>query len=122
MAGERILIIDDETEIRLLLKEILEGDGYAVCLADGGAAGLAVLEREHIDVVITDIIMPDKEGLETIMEIKQNWPALKIIAMSGALQRVTYLELADRFGVNACLAKPFRAAQIRETLKSILGQ
>jgi YesN/AraC family two-component response regulator len=96
----KVLIIDDEPYILLMLKKMLEKAGYEVDMASNGKEGLALFEQHSIDLVITDIIMPDKEGLEIIMEMKKQRPDLKIIAISGGgrISPESYLECATHFG------------------------
>ena len=79
----RILVIDDEPYILLMLKKMLEKDGHEVDMALNGMEGIKLFEKNRFDLLITDIIMPEKEGLEIIMELKKENPGLKIIAISG---------------------------------------
>jgi CheY-like chemotaxis protein len=115
-----ILIIDDDASMRGSLAQTLERLGYRVSVAADGKAGVARAAESPPDLVITDLIMPEKEGLETIMELRQSHPRIKIIAMSGGgrLSNEDYLHLAKRFGAAVTLAKPFA----REELKAALAQ
>ena len=79
----RILIIDDERQIRELLRDILEDAGYDVAEAADGQEAIKIQRGEPADLIITDLIMPEKEGIETIRELKQSYPDVRIIAMSG---------------------------------------
>ena len=79
----RILIIDDEPTILLMLKKMLERSGYVVDMAINGKEGMELFAKFPADLIITDIVMPEKEGLETIREIKKDHPHVKIIAISG---------------------------------------
>ena len=105
----RILIIDDEEAVRLTLSQALECEGHTVIEAANGAAGLKRFEVEPVDLVITDILMPDKEGLETIRDLRRLRSDLKIIAISGGGRNdnVNFLEMAGRLGADATLKKPF---------------
>ena len=118
----RILIIDDEPYILLMLKKMLERAGYEVDLASNGREGMAVFEQDSADLVITDIIMPDKEGLELILEMKKKRPELKIIAMSGGgrISPESYLECARHFGAEKVFQKPFRQKEIVSAVKELL--
>jgi len=118
----RILIIDDEPYILLMLKKMLEKAGYEVDLASNGREGMAVFEKDSADLVITDIIMPDKEGLELILEMKKKRPELKIIAMSGGgrISPESYLECARHFGAEKVFQKPFRQKEIVSAVKELL--
>ena len=95
----KILIIDDEPYILLMLKKMLEKAGYEVDMASNGQQGMELFEKDNADLVITDIIMPDKEGLEIILEMKKQRPDLKIIAISGGgrISPESYLECATHF-------------------------
>ena len=119
----RILIIDDEPYILLMLKKMLERAGYEVDLASNGREGMAVFEQNSADLVITDIIIPDKEGLELILEMKKKRPELKIIAMSGGgrISPESYLECARHFGAEKVFQKPFRQKEIVSAVKELLS-
>ena len=83
----RLLIIDDERLARLTLRKILERAGHEVMEASTGNEGLAMFRAKPCDLVITDIIMPDKEGIETIIELKRDFPGVRVIAISHGLFR-----------------------------------
>jgi len=105
----RILVIDDEKPIRTLVRQMLEKAGYEVTEASDGKKGMTILREESSDLVITDILMPDQEGLQTIKELRRDYPEVKIIAISGggAVGPETYLQTARRFGADRTLTKPF---------------
>lgn len=110
----RLLLIDDDTLVRQTLEQALARAGYAVFAAGNGREGLAVLDRETVDLVITDIIMPEAEGIETIRELRRRAPAIPIIAISGGGQtgRLDFLGIAQQFGAAHVLAKPFTLATL----------
>jgi CheY-like chemotaxis protein len=110
----RILIIDDDPSVRLTLKAALEAAGHTVGEAANGTEGIKQFHAEPSELVITDILMPDKEGLETIADLRQIKRGLKIIAMSGGArgQALDFLDVAKRFGADATLRKPFRMADL----------
>jgi CheY-like chemotaxis protein len=117
----RVLVIDDQAEIRSLLRETLEAAGYEVAVAGDGREGLEIQRRRPADLVITDLFMPVKEGLETIQDLCQLSPRPKIIAMSGGGGlRLDYLPSAQAFGADRVIGKPFdtdaRVAAVREML------
>jgi YesN/AraC family two-component response regulator len=118
-----ILLIDDEPEIRSVLRRILLSAGHGVIEAENGKLGLRRLHSDHPDLVITDILMPEKGGIEAIEEIRRAVPAPKIIAMSGGgrYKGFEYLEIAKWLGADALLVKPFRAASLLETVDQVLG-
>jgi CheY-like chemotaxis protein len=119
-----ILIIDDEEPLRTLLRDILEQAGHAVTDVANGALGVARFRQEPYDLVITDILMPDQEGLETIVEIRQFRPNQQIIAMSGGgrTRSVEFLAVAKTVGANVILAKPFGVAEFRQAVSDCLDQ
>ena len=117
-----ILVIDDEAHMRSLIARTLAGVGYDVEEAEDGAKGLARLESPGIVLVLTDLLMPGREGLETILEMRRRWPAIPVIAMSGGGVNPAgnYLELAHRFGAVATLAKPFKASELVTVIREHL--
>ena len=120
---QRILIIDDDHHILLMIKKMLERAGFEVDLASNGVEGLQLFQKIHADLVITDIIMPEKEGLETIREMKKLRPDLKIIAMSGGgkISADNYLETAKIFGASMVLEKPFSQKTMILAVSDLLG-
>lgn len=121
---KRILIIDDDPVIREILSEILEMNGYIVDTAGDGDKGIDKHCRQPFDLVITDIIMPGKEGIETIYELRHASPDLKIIAISGGghLESDGYLRMAGKLGANLTLDKPFETIEIEVAVKKLLSQ
>src|SRR5258706_15553324 len=103
-----ILVIDDESEVRYAIRAVLEDQGHAVSEAETGTAGLAAIDDARFDLVICDIIMPDKEGIQTIVEIKQRLPKQKIVAISpgGRIKKQDYLALAAAVGATNNGSKP----------------
>ncbi len=118
----RILIIDDNAELRKLLRQILEGEGYEVLEAADGIEGLEIYKDEPTDLVITDLIMPEKEGIETIRELKMDFPDVKIIAMSGGgrIGPESYLDMAQKLGALQTLTKPLDRKELLEAVRYIL--
>jgi CheY-like chemotaxis protein len=119
----RVLIIDDDLEIRTLIRQILVGAGYDTDLAADGAEGLAVQRKRPADLIITDLIMPGQEGLETIMEFRRLFPQLKIVAMSGGGHGgvLDFLPMARQLGAAHTLAKPFNREQLLATVRGALA-
>lgn len=119
----RILVIDDEELVRLTLQDVLASNGHNVSVANNGEQGVAMQADKPFDLIITDILMPAKEGMETIIELRQSWPNLKIIAISGGGKDLTpnYLERAQQLGATDVLTKPFTEAEIIETVNSCLS-
>lgn len=120
---KRILIIDDDHHILLMIKKMLERAGFEIELASNGNEGLELFKRIQADLVITDIIMPEKEGLETIREMKRLRSDLKIIAMSGGgkISADNYLNTAKIFGASKVLEKPFSQKTMISAVTDLLG-
>jgi CheY-like chemotaxis protein len=119
----RILVIDDELDIRSLVSRILRQAGYEVIEASNGNEGTRLFRENLPDLLITDIIMPEKEGIETIMELRRDFPNLKTIAISGggkALGRDACLQMAKGLGANRTLAKPFSRQELLEAVQDVL--
>ena len=119
-----ILVIDDEEGMRALLRNFLEREGHKVLEAPDGMAGIRLYQENRPDLVITDIFMPEKEGTQTILELRKNNPNVKIIAISGGelAARIDVLGTAKIFGALRVLAKPFRLEDMRQAVKELLAQ
>ena len=110
----KVLIIDDEEAVRALARRMLESGNHTIIEAADGVAGLKAFDEEKPDVIVTDIIMPNADGLEVIREILRRDPEARIIAISGGgrLPDQTYLGYARKFGAIAVLPKPFTPEQL----------
>lgn len=119
----KILIIDDEDLIRKMLRKVLEKNGYEVMDAFNGSQGIELFKELGPDIVITDLIMPEKEGLESIRELKKIQPDVKIIAISGGgiADPKIYLDLASKFGAVRTFPKPVDNEILLSTIKEILS-
>jgi two-component system, chemotaxis family, chemotaxis protein CheY len=117
-----ILVIDDDPLMRSSLRTVLEGKGYAVDTLPDGRRAPAMVEQTRPDAVITDIVMPESEGIETIVAIRAVAPDLPIIAISGGGQilEAEFLDMALQLGATAALRKPFELAQLMATLERLL--
>ncbi len=120
----KILVIEDEDSFRNVLVKMLTKAGFEVRQAGDGNQALQVCAQFMPDLVLTDIIMPDKEGLETIQELLEISPKLKIVAMSGGgrFGPDSYLPLAEKLGAKATLQKPFLREQLLKTLAEVLAE
>ena len=120
----RILVIDDDPDIRGLLETALTLAGHEVISAADGVQGLSGNRATPADLVIVDIFMPEKEGIETIMELHQEWPSLPIIAMSGggASGNRNFLSQALQLGATRAVQKPFDYTDILAMVTELLGQ
>ena len=105
----RILVIEDTADLREYLRLALEGQGYDVLTARNGKDALGYLNGHPVDVVITDLFMPEMDGIETIAELRRQFPAIRVVAMSGR-PGVDYLTVARELGVTQTLRKPGRQA------------
>jgi CheY-like chemotaxis protein len=119
---QRILVIDDDDLTRAILREWLQTAGYEVSDTNSGESALGILQSEAIDLVITDIMMPAKDGLQTILEIRRLPQPFKIIAISsgGSTNSTRLLQVAKSFGAISTLMKPFSEAQIVEAVTNAL--
>jgi DNA-binding response OmpR family regulator len=120
---KKILIIDDDELITMTLRNVLKKEGFEVFDAENGVIGLELYKTHSPDLVITDMLMPDKEGLETITDLKAINPSCKIIAMSGggSTQNMTFLELAKKVGADRVMEKPVRPADMIQTVKGLIN-
>ncbi|MEW6298076.1 MAG: response regulator [Thermodesulfobacteriota bacterium] len=120
----RILVIDDEPQVRAMLRQMLEREGYEVVEAEEGEEGLRRYQEQPVDLVITDILMPQKEGIETIRTLRRTNPGVKIIAISGGgrMSKLDLLPIAQTFGAVRTLAKPFERKELLEAVRAVLAQ
>ena len=118
-----ILVVDDDTQVLDVMSEMLKLEGHHVTLAENGKQAVEQVEAEDFDLVITDLIMPEKEGLETISDIKKTHSDLPIIAISGGgrIGPQDYLETARHIGADATLAKPFARKELISTVDALLA-
>jgi len=117
----KILLIDDDALVRFSLAMMLRDAQHEVVTAENGYAGMQLLRKERPDVVVTDIIMPDQEGFETIIEIKREHPGIKVIAISGGLRQgnLDILPMAMGLGADATIAKPFNPSQLLDEIERL---
>jgi len=120
----RILVIDDDEQVLDMLYESLTIEGYDVLRASNGEQGLRLYREESVDLIITDLIMPEKEGIETIIELRQDFPDVKIIAISGGGRTGTkdYLHMAKIFGVQRTFTKPVAREQLLDAIRELIKE
>jgi CheY-like chemotaxis protein len=118
----RILLIDDDDSVRTMLRLTLTEFGHTVTEARNGNEGLDKFADSHADLVITDIVMPEKEGIEVIMELRKRQPQLRIMAISGGgrIDSQDYLRIARFSGANKVLAKPFSSEELMSAIAELL--
>jgi DNA-binding response OmpR family regulator len=112
------LIIDDDPDMREILTTVLEADGHTVVATNGGRAGLAAIGQQPVNIIITDIVMPDIEGIELIRKLRKLDRGAKIVAISAAPD---YLEMARDLGADEVMAKPIGIAPLRALVARLLG-
>lgn len=114
----RVLVIDDDQGIRMVLRRILEQAGHEVTEASNGAEGVCAYRQAPAEVVLTNILMPEKDGLEVIRELRQDFPDLKSIALSA---HPLYLQAAMDLGALRTLSKPFDSQRLLDTVAELAG-
>ncbi len=118
---ERILVIDDDEMVNSAICQLLTHHGYDVVSATNGNEGLDTFNKMKVDLVITDIVMPEKEGIETILELKQIDNSIPIISISGGGRlQGQYLDLSKVVGVQKAISKPFKQAVLLEAVQELL--
>jgi CheY-like chemotaxis protein len=130
---QNVMVVDDERDVRDAIKRVLERAGYSVRTTGEAAEALAELRRSVADVLITDIIMPKINGVEAIESIRREFPAVRIIAISGggnfgitayqptAITTSAYLAAAERAGAHYVLTKPFESNDLLSAVERVLG-
>ena len=114
----RILIIDDDAQTRRTIRRVLEGARHEVVEARNGEVAISLYREEPADLVITDMIMPEVDGVATITILRQDYPDVKIIAISGA--NPAYLQAAGKLGASRVLAKPFGKSELLKVVREVL--
>ena len=120
-SGKRILVVDDNEDLRSTIQALLQADGFDVAVAGNGQAAIALHQSRPADVVITDLFMPDKDGIETIVELRKLSPQLKIVAISGwtSTQGSDYLQVAREIGATVTLQKPFDPEELSRVVRQL---
>ncbi|MCA9666843.1 MAG: response regulator [Myxococcales bacterium] len=121
MQSARILIIDDDDLFARSLARTLRREGYEVETARDGDEGLRSMAAHPADLVISDVVMPNKEGVETAVELRRNFPQVPLIAMSGAMAGSVYLEVLGKLGARATLQKPFEPEELIAHIRAALA-
>ena len=118
-----VLLLDDNEAYRNLITEVLTFAGFDVCAISDGRSVPAILQERRIDLVITDIVMPERDGLETLTDLRYSHPRLPVIAISGDMPLNTdlYLTIAKKLGAARVLAKPFRMDALLAAVREVLA-
>jgi len=120
----KILVVDDEEPIRCLVKQILLKDGHDIMEAENGQVACDMFGDAEIDLIVTDLVMPEKNGIEMIMEIKRSQPKVKVIAISGGIGfsgQIDLLSVANLLGAKHIIKKPFGVDDVRHAVNDMLG-
>jgi DNA-binding NtrC family response regulator len=119
----RILVIDDDSHIREMLRFLFESEGHEVLEAPEGEAAMRLHLQSPVDLVVTDILMPGKEGVQTIIDFKRDFPGIKIIAISGGgvVGPALYLNLAEKFGAQKAFTKPLEVDKLMGAARELLA-
>jgi|SRR3984893_12962101 CheY-like chemotaxis protein len=119
----KILVIDDDVIVRKTIIRLLEDGGYKVLSAEDGLRGMAMFRSERPDLVITDIIMPEQEGIQTITEMRKAKPDAKIIVISGSgrIGNIDFLRIAQHLGASDAIAKPFDPDDLLKRVRHCLN-
>ncbi len=120
LAIKRILIADDEPAMRRLIRDSLADKTYEILEASDGRGVIKIIGQTQVDLIITDVCMPERDGLETIQEIRRMQTSSKILAVSGAFDGL-FLAAARAFGADAALAKPFRPMDLVSCVDQLLN-
>ncbi|HEX5612422.1 MAG TPA: response regulator [Burkholderiales bacterium] len=117
----RVLVVDDDADFRSMLKSALELAGYRVDVARDGKAALLAQRASPADILVTDLFMPEKDGFEAIEAFREQFPATRIVAVSGGarLMKTDYLAAAGMVGADAALQKPFEMEKLLELLETL---
>jgi CheY-like chemotaxis protein len=123
MSEHHVLVIDDNEMIREALREMLSQAGYSILEAADGKSGIQIIAQHPIDLIITDLFMPEADGLEVIQYVRRQFPDVKIIAMSGGGSRglVELLSVAQKMGAHKIFMKPFEWDDILGAIQELVG-
>lgn len=122
MKANRVLVVDDDPDMRESVARVLTAAGYAVEVAEDGAKAIEVQRARPAQILITDVFMPARDGLETIQFFRREWPSIPIIAMTGGSptgEVDDYLKVAKVAGANVTLRKPFPAHELLESVSTL---
>jgi CheY-like chemotaxis protein len=121
MSAPRVLVADDDAMARLGCRALLEEAGYPVAMAEDGEEAIRLVEKGNVEILMLDILMPRKEGLETLMEVKRRFPRVLVVAMSagGVRGNFDFLGAATRLGADRTLPKPFGRQELLLLLRGL---
>lgn len=119
---QRILLVDDDQSIRALYSRALSLAGFDTKTAKNGLEALETVGQFQPDLIILDLVMPEQEGIETLLQLQSKHPAIPVLAISGALGANEYLSVADLLGARRTLEKPIKPDHLVRTVRSLLGE
>ncbi len=121
----RILVVDDDASVRATIRKFLEQEGYDVVEVGDGAAALRAYREQPADLVITDIFMPETDGVETTIRLRKEFPDVKVVAITGGaydFDKKQMLQVAEMLGAERTLTKPFERSELLDVVREVLGQ
>lgn len=118
----RILVVDDDTMVRTTIRAGLLRAGHAVLEAGDGEEAIGVLQKAEVDLVVSDIVMPEVDGIGLLLKLRKQFPQLRVIVISGGgrMQNVDFLRMAQTLGADRVLAKPFTPDQLQKAVQAVL--
>lgn len=116
----RILIMDDDETVRVALRTLLQKHGHDVIEAMNAIEGAKTYNQEHLDLVITDILMPERDGVEALLELRTQQPQIKTIVISG--EAPEFLPIVEDLGANRAIAKPFKGQEVLDAVNELLEE
>jgi CheY-like chemotaxis protein len=119
----RILVMDDDPQVRIILQRLLEKNGYEVVDAPDGKEGTRLFRQQPADLVITDIFMPEKDGIEVIQELTEDFPDVRIIAISGGGKtgKLDFLPHAEALGAHLTFRKPLDLKELLDAVRTLIS-
>jgi DNA-binding response OmpR family regulator len=121
----KILIVEDDQQLREMLKQLLEGESFEVIDSGDGEEAIKTLHENEVDLMITDIIMPEKDGVSLVRDLRKQFPDLKIIAISGGSRHIdpqNPLKIVEKMGVDRTLTKPFKLSELLDVVRELVPQ
>jgi two-component system chemotaxis response regulator CheY len=118
-----VLVVDDEDQVRQLVRETLARAGYQVWEARDGKEALQQYRQQHIDLVVMDILMPEQDGLESIIALRREFPKVKVVAITGSIDKIgilDFLDVAEMLGASRALQKPFEIQALLDAVAAEL--
>lgn len=116
-----VLIVDDDAMVRAVLRRALESTGFLVTEAASGTEGIAEYRRSPTSLLVVDLILPDIDGVDVLLDLTWDYPDLEVVAISGGSGNLDFLDVAEKFGASGVLKKPFGVGQLLQVVEEIFG-